>query len=102
MSVEISDKDTFVEMKAKAENPEVQYWIGQCYWRGCGIKQNAAEAVRWLKLAAEQGHVMAQRDMGYTYARGEGVTEDLEEATKWYKLAAEQGEVFAQLNLARC
>ena len=39
------------------------------------------EAVRWLQLAADQGHVFAQRDMGMLYdERGQGVTQDTLEA----------------------
>ncbi len=34
------------------------------------------EAVRWYRLAAEQGYVSAQTNLGVMYATGEGVTQD--------------------------
>ena len=54
--------------------------------------QNEKEAFRWYKLAAEQGHATAQRNLGYCYFRGEGVPKDKKEAAKWWKSAAEQGD----------
>lgn len=54
--------------------------------------QNEKEAFRWYKLAAEQGHATAQRNLGYCYYRGEGVPKDKKEAAKWWRLAAEQGD----------
>ena len=57
------------------------------------------EAVRWYRLAAEQGYAAAQFNLGVMYATGEGVPEDDAEAVRWYRLAAEQGYAAAQFNL---
>ena len=38
-----------------------------------GVSEDDAEAVRWYRLAAEQGHASAQFNLGVMYARGEGV-----------------------------
>jgi len=59
-----------------------------------------AEAVKWYRLAAEQGYATAQYNLGVMYANGEGVPENDAEAVKWYRLAAEQGDAKAQYNLA--
>ena len=69
------------------------------YSNGEGVPENDAEAVRWYRLAAEQGDATAQNNLGFMYARGEGVPEDDVEAVKWYRLAAEQGDATAQTNL---
>ena len=58
-----------------------------------------AEAVKWFRLAAEQGDADAQRVLGYMYYEGEVIPENDAEAVKWYRLAAEQGNAEAQLDL---
>ena len=57
------------------------------------------EAVKWYRLAAEQGHASAQYNLGVMYDQGEGVPENDTEAVRWYRLAAEQGDPKAQYNL---
>jgi TPR repeat protein len=52
---------------------------------------NLFEAVRWYRLAAEQGFAIAQFNLGYCYKRGRGVDVDLLLAYSWFKLAADQG-----------
>ena len=66
---------------------------------GEGIPQDDAEAVRWYRLAAEQGHASAQYNLGLMYDNGEGIPQDDAEAVRWYRLAAEQGSASAQNNL---
>ena len=69
------------------------------YDNGDGVSQDDAEAVRWYRLAAEQGLVTAQHSLGLMYDDGRGVPLDDAEAVRWYRLAAEQGYVSAQNNL---
>ena len=69
------------------------------YANGQGVSQDFAEAVKWTRLAADQGNAWAQHNMGVIYANGWGVPEDHAEAVKWYRLAAEQGHDFAQFSL---
>ena len=69
------------------------------YANGDGVAEDDAEAVRWYRLAAEQGYVFAQFNLGVMYSRGEGVPEDDAEAVRWYRLAAEQGDALAQASL---
>ena len=64
------------------------------YDNGEGVPQDDAEAVRWFRLAAEQGEARAQFNLGIRYANGEGVPQDDAEAIRWYRLAAEQGEEY--------
>lgn len=53
---------------------------------------NDAEALRWLRLAAGQGHCLAQNNLGARYAAGDGVERNLVEAYFWFYRAAEQGD----------
>ncbi len=69
------------------------------YRQGRGVPQDDAEAVRWYRLAAEQGHASAQYNLGVMYADGRGVPQDDVEAVRWFQLAAEQGYAGAQYNL---
>jgi len=64
-----------------------------------GPKKNLAEAVKWTRLAADQGHAPAQNSLGFMYDQGQGVSQNRAEAMKWYRLAADQGYVRAQHNL---
>ena len=72
------------------------------YLHGQGVPENAAEAARWYRLAAEQGYADAQEVLGILYLNGNGVPFDCAEAVKWLRKAAGQGsesakEVLAQL-----
>ena len=58
---------------------------------GYGVLQDDAEAVRWYRLAADQGHAKAQYNLGVMYDNGDGVPQDYAEAVSWYRLAADQG-----------
>ena len=60
------------------------------------LKTDAAEAMRWYRKAAEQGHADAQYQLGSHYELGIGVKKDLDAALKWYHKAAEQGHRLAQ------
>ena len=58
-----------------------------------------AEAMRWSRLAAEQGVAEAQFNLGQGYSEGQGVAQDGVEAVRWFQKAAEQGYRLAQFNL---
>ena len=58
---------------------------------GRGVPENNAEAVKWYRLAAEQGDASAQCNLGVMYANGEGVLEDYVLAYAWLNLAGAQG-----------
>ncbi len=60
------------------------------------------EAIRWFRLAAENGDSDAQAELGFLYVSGTGVSRDLAEGIRWFRLAAEQGHAKAQYNLGIC
>ncbi len=66
------------------------------YHEGQGVPQDYAEAVKWFRLAAEQGNADGQYVLGSMYYKGHGVPQDYAEAVKWYRLAAEQGALSEQ------
>jgi hypothetical protein len=69
------------------------------YYSGQDVPQDYQEAIKWNRLAAEQGYASAQINLGLMYSAGQGMPQDSTEAAKWYRLAAEQGVPSAQKNL---
>jgi TPR repeat protein len=67
------------------------------YDKGHGVPHDDAEAVTWIRKAAEQGFALAQNTLAAWYKVGKGVAQDHAEAAKWFRRAAEQGN--AQNNL---
>jgi TPR repeat protein len=62
-------------------------------------RKDYGEAMRWYRIAADQGNAVAQTHVGYLYERGLGVPQDYAEAMRWYRMAADQGRGAAQRNI---
>jgi TPR repeat protein len=71
------------------------------YDNGQGTLQNDAEAVKWYRLAADQGYADAQLNLGNRYAQGQGVPQDYVRAYMWLSLSAAQGNQNAAKNRDR-
>ena len=69
------------------------------YFHGEGVPQSDAEALRWLRKAADQGNAEAQYGIGYMYHNGKGVPQSDAEALRWNLLSAKQGYAKAQSNI---
>jgi TPR repeat protein len=74
---------------------DAQYYVGEMYENGKGVKQNYAEALKWYEKAAEQGDDNAQFNLYLMYRNGDGVTPDSAEAFKWIRKLADQGNAFS-------
>ena len=72
--------------------PFAQHCLGWTYI----MSENDAEAFKWFRKAAEQGHAGAQLNLGTMYGNGDGVSKNDKESVKWFHRAAEQGNVLAQ------
>jgi hypothetical protein len=59
------------------------------------IEVDLEEAVRWFRMAAEQGDTNAQNSLGMCFKNGEGVAKDPAKAAEWLLMAAEQGNAKA-------
>ena len=73
--------------------------LGLIYHNGQGVAQDYKEAVKWYRLAANQGDAESQTKLGIMYSQGLGVTQDYKKAFSWYQKAAEQGNVQGQFVL---
>ena len=83
-------------------NAIAQFYLGQSYFRGWGIKPDTIQAVYWWRKSAEQGDPTAQNNMGVAYSNGWGnLTQNKETAIYWYKKAAEKDLALSQKNLGR-
>ena len=67
------------------------------YAKGDGVPKDNAQALIWLRKAADTGHDVALFNLGLTYATG--VPPDFVQASVWYRKAADKGNVAAQINL---
>jgi TPR repeat protein len=63
--------------------------------------KDSAEAVRWIRVAAEAGDVDAKYNLGSCYLNGTGVAKDISQAVRWLQAAADQGDEDACQLLAR-
>ena len=82
-------------------NAEALYQKAEKYYYGIGVRQDYADAAKFYRKAAEQGHAKAQNSLGYMYSLGQGVPQDNNEALKWYRLAAAGGIAIARERLDR-
>ena len=89
--------------KAEAGDAASQELMGECYADDAssdGIPLDYAEAVKWYRLAADQGYAKAQYNLGGMYDNGEGVPKDLVQAHIWWNIAGANGNKNAKKNLA--
>ncbi len=70
--------------------------LGLKYARGAGVLEDDAQAVRWYRLAAEQGDAEGQWLLGSMYGNGDGVPQDDVLAYMWFNLSGAQEHVSAQ------
>ena len=83
----------------ESELAQAQYNLEVMYNNGQGVPKDNAEAVKWYRLAANEGNAIAQYNIGIMYANGDGIPQNYSEAVKWYRLAARQGYASAQSNI---
>ena len=78
--LELANKNDFV----------AQYNVGIAHLKGVHRTKDYAEAMKWLRLAADQGHREAVFNIGLMYRDGKGVPQNGEKAIEWYKRAMEK------------
>ena len=69
------------------------------YNAGGGVPKNDAEAVKWYRMATEQGDADAQFNLGNMYAKGQGVPTNNVKAYMWWSLSKAQGAEDVATNL---
>jgi TPR repeat protein len=74
--------------RAEQGDAVAQRFLGLRYYRGLGVKQDYAEALRWFHKAAGQGDADAQFSLGFEYYDGRKVAKDNVAALMWMILAS--------------
>jgi uncharacterized protein len=90
-----AEKILLLKLSAEQGNIESQWALGSAYANAKPPMQNLAEAEKWTRKAAEQGHVGAMVDMAKLNAFYK-LDKDEETAAFWYQKAANQGHPEAQ------
>ena len=80
---------------AKAGNPEAQFYLGEMYLRGNGVRQDFGAAKGWYQRAAESGLPEAQAALAGLNLLGLGTKRDLESGYYWTIISViwDQGEI---------
>ena len=78
---------------------EASFLMGTAYDEGLGVDVDHAEAMRWYRRAADQGHVLAAHNVGNMYRDGRGVETDPAAAVRWWLRAARAGDAIPALRL---
>ena len=75
-----------------------QYNRGVMHATGQGQPHDDREAVKWFRMAALGGHVLAQCNLGIMFATGRGVPQNKVQAWILFHVAAARGDDKAQTN----
>ena len=89
--------ESTLQSLAEEGDANAQWMMGQSFLNPGAPADDAAEAFRWFRRAADQGHPLAQRDLATLYELGRGVEKNLHEAFFWYSLASRQDSGRARL-----
>lgn len=82
--------------KADSGDVEAQFRVGNAYDFANGAPHSVENAIKYYRMAAEQGHVEAQNSMGSMLQAEKNYVE----AKSWYERAAAQGHPMATNSLA--
>lgn len=88
-----------VLLKAQAGDANAQYLLGRAHQLGRSVARSDAEAAKWIRKAADQGHVLAEMSLANMYFQGEGVPRDDNEGMRWMRKAADHRDAMAQFML---
>lgn len=95
---------TIAELTALAEkfdDPVSQYLLGQRYLNDNKVVYDSSKAAKWLKLAADKGHILASYKLGLLYYEGNGVKQNFAAAKKYLKEPANRGKEKAAFILGK-
>ena len=88
--IEVNILEPGVRVNAYRGDAEAQYIVGISYLVGDGVDADHKIAVVWLRMAAMQGHYLAQQALADCLDNGWGVDADHERADYWRRQADSQ------------
>jgi TPR repeat protein len=80
-----------ITKRAEAGDGSAQLALADMYERGVSVKQDPAEAAKWLRMSAENGNPTAAYKLGGLFEKGYGVPRSRVDAYTWYILASAKG-----------
>jgi TPR repeat protein len=94
------DNFSLVLQRAREGDVHAQWITFCCYYNGeHGIPKDVKEAIRWIRLSAQQGNVESQYNLALLYLEGKDVEQNSKEYLRLVTLAANQGYHYAQASL---
>lgn len=81
---------------------EAEYYLGYCYFYGCGTTKDYDQAYDHFLSAANEGDALAQTMVGKCLYNGYGTTQNHEACYDWFVKAAEEGVPSAENGLGNC
>ena len=86
---------------AKSNIPAAQHFYADCLREGYPKKRSPAQAAKWYKRAADNGHIISLCSLADLYIKGEGVIKDTQRGLALCKQAASSGISDAMLRVAK-
>ncbi len=88
-----------IEEAANSGDAEACFKLGALYANGRGVKQDSAQARKWLKKAVTQENNAARTLLGWLYLNDESLRQSDTDAIELFLQAAEAGDSDAQCSL---
>lgn len=76
-----------------------RFCLAQRYATAKGVARDYPKAAHWFLMAADLGHLEAQRQLAFAYLQGRGVQRDEAEGIRLLRAAAERGDAPARRQL---
>lgn len=79
--------------KLAAQDPSAAHDLALRFFRGDGVRQDSYLAIKWMREAAERGHLKAQMALGRHYLTGlSEMGADPGEAERWLSITVNRGD----------
>jgi hypothetical protein len=88
-----------IKKAAEEGSAKAQHVLAEMYAAGVRVRKNKRSALKWMRLAVDQGYEDAIVSLGRMYEDGIGVPQDMNEAKRLWTLAAEQGSAWGNHNI---
>lgn len=102
VAINLPEARLWARRAAETGDAKGMHAYGMYLFEGAGGPKDQAEALSWLRKAAEKGLIDSQYNVAKLYETGdEGIRSDPEQAYKWYLIAARAGDGDAQSAVER-
>lgn len=89
-----------LQKRALAGNDKAQFELARRFWLGEGVAENKEKALKWYRLAAEQGNSDYQMAYGLILCWEDNLQQGFQDGFNWICKAAKQGHIGAQYFVA--